>query len=297
MVANILITGAATGIGKEIALYLAKRGFQVYATLSGFDDANDLQISAQSRNVQLRILRLDVTDEASIEEAVRTIVKESGGIYGVINNAAVGLRGYFEDLTEREIHQVFEVNVFGAMAVTKAVLPYMRQAGRGRIVLISPIGGRIGSLGVSAYCASKFALEGFGESLAQEIEPLGLRVVLIEPSIIRTGGAAINRTAMGAENPSSPYYAWSCRAEKIVDDLAQTSITSPTDVAATVHRALTVKRPKLRYVVGRKARLAVALRGMLPGELFERLYFGTVMRRVTGGKPLSATHPESSNRG
>lgn len=180
--------------------------------------------------------------------------------------------------------------MFGVMAVTRAVLPHMRRAGRGRIVLISSVGGRIGSLGVSAYCASKFALEGFGESLAQEVEPLGVRVVLVEPGIIKTERWTMNRgVAAGAKDPRSPSYAWFHQAEKEADKLVQASTTSPTDVAAVVHRALTLERPRLRYIVGRKARLAVTLRRYLPGELFERLYFGLVMRRVTrSSQPLDA---------
>ena len=295
---SILITGSATGIGRETALYLAERGFQVYATMRDLSKADALYALAQDRHVQIKVLSLDVMDEASIREAVQTIVTESGGIYGVINNAGHGLRGYFEDYTNEEIQQVFEVNVFGAMAVTKAVLPYMRQAGRGRILLISSIGGRIGSLGVSAYCSTKFALEGFGESLFQEIAPLGLKVVLIEPGIVATDIWKDNRgVAKGAQDPNGLYYTWFSQAESEANRLVQTSTMTLTDVASVMHRALTVKRPKLRYVVGRKARLAVALRGMLPGELFERLYFGTVMRRVTGGKAPSAKHSESSNLG
>jgi NAD(P)-dependent dehydrogenase (short-subunit alcohol dehydrogenase family) len=227
-------------------------------------------------------LPLDVTDPESIRQAVQTIVTESGGIYGVINNAGIGLRGYFEDLSAEEIRQVFDANVFGVMAVTKAVLPYMREARRGRIILISSVGGRIGSLGVTAYCSTKFAVEGFGESLFQEVAPLGVQVVLIEPGIINTERWTINRgLAKGALNPQSPYHAWFQQAEKESEQLVHASTATPADVAALVHRALTARRPRLRYMVGRKAKLAVALKRWIPGELFERLYFGIIMRRVT----------------
>jgi len=176
---SILVTGAATGLGREMAMYLAERGFQVYGTTRDLRQADELKALARERKVELRILPLDVTDPDSIQRAVQTVVAESGGIYGVINNAGIGLRGYFEDLTDAEVRRVFDANVFGVMAVTKAVLPYMREARRGRIILISSVGGRIGALGVSAYCATKFAVEGFGESLFQEVAPLGVRVVLI----------------------------------------------------------------------------------------------------------------------
>jgi NAD(P)-dependent dehydrogenase (short-subunit alcohol dehydrogenase family) len=279
---SVLITGSSTGLGKEMALYLAERGFQVYATIRDATQEASLLASAGDRKVQLRILPMDVTNRDSIESAVRKVVAETGGIYGVINNAGIGLRGYFEDLADDEIRQVFDANVFGVMAVTKAVLPYMRKAGRGRILLISSVGGRIGSLGVSAYCATKFAVEGFGESLFQEVAPLGLNVILIEPGIIKTERWTTNRgTARNARHPSSPYNAWFSQAEKESDQLVLASTATPADVAEVVFKALTVEHPKLRYMVGRKARFAVALRNWLPGELFERLYFGIVMRRVT----------------
>jgi NAD(P)-dependent dehydrogenase (short-subunit alcohol dehydrogenase family) len=279
---SILVTGAATGLGKEMALYLAERNFRVYATMRDLTQADALHALARARNVELRILPLDVTNTASIQRAVDTIVAESGGIYGVINNAGIGLRGYFEDLADDEIRQVFDANVFGVMAVTKAVLPHMRTARRGRILLISSVGGKIGSLGVTAYCSTKFALEGFGESLFQEVAPLGVRVVLIEPGIVETERWSSNRgLAKGARDPRSPYFAWFAQAEKESDLLVRASVATPVDVAKVAWQALTVRQPKLRYMVGRKAKLAVALRRWLPGETFERLYFGMSMRRVT----------------
>ena len=281
---SILVTGAATGLGREMALYLADRGFQVYGTTRDVRQAHDLNALARERKVQIRILTLDVTDRDSIRQAVHTIVTESGGIYGVVNNAGIGLRGYFEDLADEEIRKVFDANVFGLMAVTRAVLPYMREARRGRIILISSVGGRIGAPGVSAYCATKFAVEGFGESLFQEVAPLGVRVVLIEPGIIKTERWTTNRgVAKGALNPQSPYHKWFCQVEKESDQLVRASTATPVDVAALVHEALTAQRPRLRYMVGRKAKLAVALKRWMPGESFERLYFGILMRRVTRG--------------
>lgn len=279
---SILVTGAATGLGRAMALYLAERGFHVYATTRDVRQAEDLSATALARGGNIRVLPMDVTDTGSIQRAVQAVVSESGGIYGVVNNAGIGLRGYFEDLADEEIRQVFNANVFGLMAVTKAVLPYMRTARRGRIILISSVGGRIGAPGVSAYCATKFAVEGFGESLYQEVAPLGVQVVLIEPGIIKTERWTTNRgLAKGAQDPESPYYDWFRQVEKESDQLVQASTATPADVAALVHRALTAERPKLRYMVGRKAKLAVGLKRWIPGELFERLYFGIIMRRVT----------------
>jgi NAD(P)-dependent dehydrogenase (short-subunit alcohol dehydrogenase family) len=279
----VLVTGASTGLGREMALHLAQQGFRVYATMRDVDHSDTLTAAMRERNVELRILPLDVTDNASIQSAVDTICAESGGIYGVINNAGIGLRGYFEDLSDEEIQQVFAANVFGLMAVTRAVLPRMRAARRGRVILVSSVGGRIGSLGVSAYCATKFAVEGFGESLFQELAPLGVRVVIIEPGIIKTERWTTNRgLARGAQNPNSPYYAWFRNAEKESDQLVQSAVATAADVALVAEHALRTARPKLRYIVGRRAKLAMVLRRLLPGESFERIYFGESMRRVTG---------------
>ena len=282
MADTILVTGAATGLGKEMALHLAERGYRVYATTRDVRQGDELTALARQRGAEVRVLPLDVTRRDSVEQAIQTIVAESGGIYAVINNAGIGLRGYFEDLSDDEIRQVFDANVFGVMAVTRAVLPHMRAARRGRVILISSVGGRIGSLGVSAYCATKFAVEGFGESLFQELAPLGIQVVLIEPGIIKTERWTTNRgLAKGALNPGSPYEAWFRQAEKESDELVRRSVATPADVAAVVYDALRAERPRLRYMIGRKAKLAVALRRWLPGELFERIYFGIIMRRVT----------------
>ncbi len=288
--AAILITGASTGLGKEMALYLAERGFKVYATVRDMGGSESLLSAARDRGVDLRVMSLDVTDRDSIRAVVDSIVAEAGAIYGVINNAGVGLRGYFEDLDYDEIRRLFEANLFGVMEVTRAVLPHMRKARNGRIILMSSVGGRIGSLGVSAYCSTKFAVEGFGESLFMELAPLGINVVLVEPGIIKTERWTINRgLAARAGDPNSPYAAWFSRSEQESDKLVQASTATPGDVAAVVYGALTAKNPNLRYMVGRKAKLAVALRRWLPGDLFERIYFRTVIRRATqSAPPLSA---------
>ncbi len=279
---TILVTGASTGLGLETSLYLAEQGYRVYATLRHLSGRAAVDEAAARRNVELHVLRLDLQDRTSIEEAVNTLVAESGGIYGLVNNAGVGLRGYFEDLTEEEIQSVYDINVLGTMAVTRAVLPHMRQARRGRIVIITSVGGRIASMGLSAYCSSKFAQEGFGESLSQEVLPFGVYVSLVEPAIIKTERWGINRgTASGAMNKQSPYYAFFRASEKAADRLVETSPTRAIDVAKTINTVFTARRPKLRYLVGRRASLAVWLRRYLPGELFERLYFGTAVRRVS----------------
>jgi NAD(P)-dependent dehydrogenase (short-subunit alcohol dehydrogenase family) len=279
---SVLITGAGMGLGLETALHLAERGFKVYASVPDLSQQGGVDTAAVNRGVSLEVVQMDVTDQASIEAAVDTIVAECGGIYGLVNNAGLGLRGFFEDLSEEEIRRLFDVNVFGTMAVTRAVLPHMRVARRGRIIMISSAAGRIAEMTISAYSASKFALEGFGEALAQEVMPFGLHVSLIEPGLVMTSHFTVNRgRARAAMDPRSFYYAWFVQHEKMVDDVLRTNRITPMDIAKAVHRALTARRPKLRYVVGTGAKLFISLRRHIPGELFERVYFAQVIRRVT----------------
>ncbi len=287
MTDSVLITGASTGLGLETAVHLAERGFRVYATMRDLGKREPLDEEAARRGVNLDVLRLDVTDPPSIGEAVAAIVERSRGIFALVNNAGIGMRGYFEDVSDEEVRRVFETNVFGTMAVTRAVLPHMRAARRGRIVFLTSVGGKIGSMGVSAYCATRFAQEGFAESLAQEVQPLGVQVVIVEPGIVKTElWTSANRgVASGALDPGSPYSAWFRRLEAMTDQLAESSPTRPRHVAETVQRALTDSRPRMRYVVGRRAAFAVSLRRYAPAGLFERFYFGTAIRRVTRPEP------------
>ncbi len=279
---SVLITGAGTGLGLETALHLAERGFTVHASIPEPGQRAQVEAEASKRHLVLGVPLLDLADESSIQAAVSTILAESGGLYGVVHNAGISLRGYFEDCEEGEIRRVLDVNLFGVMAVTRAVLPHMRQARRGRLIFISSIGGRIGSMARTAYCASKFAVEGFAESLMQEVVPLGLQVSIIEPGIINTERWTVHRgIARRAMDPASPYLAWFQREEKLADDLVRTSPTKASHVAKAVYKALTARRPRLRYVVGWRANLVLNLRRYLPGELFERVYFGEAMRRVT----------------
>ena len=228
----VLITGASTGIGLETALLLAEHGFQVFSTMRDPGRRGMLEQEAARRKVQVRVLRLDVTDRASIEAAVAAVVREAGGIYGLINNAGIETVGFFEDLTDAEIREAFETNVFGTMAVTRAVLPYMRGARSGRIVTLSSVAGRIGCLGNSAYCTSRFAEEGFFESLAQEVRPLGIHVSLVEPGIVKSDHwtSANRRLGSGVRNPQSPYYRWFLQFEKLVERFVEGAVIRPADV-------------------------------------------------------------------
>ena len=188
-------------------------------------------------------------------------------------------------MSDAEIRRVFETNVFGTMAVTRAVLPHMRESRQGRIVIMTSISGRIGAMALSAYSSTKFALEGFGEALSLEVAPLGLSVSLVEPGLIQTEIWGSNRhvahhVAQHAGSHKSPYWAWFNNLEALTDKLIRSSPTTMRDVAVVVHEALVATRPRLRYLVGRRAKMLYALRRYLPDGLFEWLYFRASHRAI-----------------
>ena len=287
---SVLVTGAGSGMGLECALHLASVGYRVFGTVLGGAEAEVLAAEAGRRGLRIRVLRMDVTRPDEVRAAVETVAGEAGGIGALVQFAGMGLRGFFEDLTLEEVRRVYDVNVFGTMAVTQAVLPGMRQARRGRIVIATSVAGRMGSMSISGYASSKFAVEGFAECLWQEVNPFGIHVSLLEPGLVFTEHFTRNRNrAARAVDPGSPYYEWFCRHEGLVDDLLRRNRFTKADVARTVHRILTDRRPRLRYVVGAKARLVLALRRHLPGEVFERAYWRLVRRLVTSpGRPAPA---------
>jgi NAD(P)-dependent dehydrogenase (short-subunit alcohol dehydrogenase family) len=293
---SVLVTGASTGLGRETAIHLAERGYPVYASMLNLAERSALD-GAREQGLDIRPIELDIRDPASIARAIDLIVAETGGLYALVNSAGTRLRGCFEDLREDEIRKLFETNLFGMMALTRAVLPPMRKARRGKIVLVTSIAGRIGSFGVGAYCASKFAQEGFGESLAQEVKPFGIDVALIEPGIIRTEAWSVNRvTGAAALNAASPYAAWFRRAEELADRMVRSSPTLPRDVAEAIFLTLSTPATRLRRVVGRRARMVLAMRRCLPAALFERVYFGQLMRIVTAPGTDDGHSPSTGRR-
>jgi NAD(P)-dependent dehydrogenase (short-subunit alcohol dehydrogenase family) len=278
---SVLVTGAGTGFGRSTALLLAARGFRVYGTVQT-GQREDLEKAALEHGVELRVLDLDVTRAESVASAVGTVVAESGGVFAVVNCAGVGLRGFFEDLSDEEIRTAFDVNFFGVLAVTRAVLPHMRSAGEGRIVMMSSAGGRIAAMTLSGYCAGKFALEGFSESLALETAACGVVVSILEPGLVATPHFTVHRgRAKAALDPGSPYRVWFSRHEALVDEILETGRITSEDVASAVHRALSARRPRRRYVVGWRPKLLVALRRLLPDLWFDRLYLRESVRRVS----------------
>jgi NAD(P)-dependent dehydrogenase (short-subunit alcohol dehydrogenase family) len=181
-----VVTGSSSGIGYETSLLMARNGFFTYATMRSTDKSNKIIDLKRNERLLLEVLKLDVTDDKSVKEAIERIVNEQGKIDVLVNNAGYALLGPLEDLSIQEVKEQFETNVFGVIRVTKEILPIMRRQLHGTIVNISSIAGRIGFPLTSAYVSSKFALEGLSESIAYEVEQFGIKVILIEPGVIKT---------------------------------------------------------------------------------------------------------------
>ncbi len=276
-----VITGVSSGLGLETAIYLAQRGFTVAGTMRNPAKRAEFDAATAKAGVSIDLVPLDVQDRSSIESAVASIRGKHGAIENLVNNAGVQIRGYFEDLSDVEIRGVFDTNVFGAMAVTRAVLPFMREAKRGRVVFLSSVGGLVGSLGLSAYCSSKFALEGFAESLALEMALFGIGVSLVEPGIIKTAIWNSNlQVAAKAKDESSPNRAYFAESERLAGWAVESSPIRSIHVAEVVHRALTARSPRLRYLVGSRPAAFLAARKLLPAALFERVYHRALTNKV-----------------
>ncbi len=286
MAGAILITGASSGIGLDAAVYLARHGQRVVGTMRDLGKRGALDTAARQAGVSVDVVSMDVTDDASIGRAVAEVTFKYGAIDALVNNAGVLLRGYFEDLSDAEIRRVFDTNVFGTMAVTRAVIAGMREAKRGRIVFLSSVAGLIGSVGVSAYSASKFAMEGFAGSLALEMALYGVDVSLIEPGNINTPiwktGGGIAERAMDDRSPNHEYFE---RSERLAEWAVSTSPIRTEHVAKAIHHAVTAKRPKRRYLVGYRPAGFFLARRILPGELFERIYTKAVLGKLRTRQP------------
>jgi NAD(P)-dependent dehydrogenase (short-subunit alcohol dehydrogenase family) len=264
-----LITGSNSGIGLETSIYLARRGYTVWATMRNLEKAHELKI-IQTEKLPIEIAQLDVCDEVSVKNAVEKILNKSKRIDVLINNAGYGLRGAIEEVSLDEWEKQFETNFFGAIRVTQAVLPQMRTQKSGTIVNISSVLGRFAIPFSGPYTASKFALEGFSETLRYELAPWNIRVLLIEPGFIATKfqeNAQLSQAAQHADSPYSPFQQASGR--RLQRNIYRAA--PPEAVAATIYRAITHPTPKLRHAVGRDARLILPLRRFLPAGLFERI--------------------------
>jgi NAD(P)-dependent dehydrogenase (short-subunit alcohol dehydrogenase family) len=244
-----IVTGSSTGIGYEISLILARNGFLTYATMRNLNKSEDMKLTVAKENLPIQIKQLDVTEDLSVENAIHEISSETGRIDVLVNNAGYGLNGAFEDLAMDEVKAQYETNVFGLMRTTQAVLPIMRKQKTGTIVNISSGAGRFGLPGGSAYVSTKFAVEGLSESMSYELEPFGIKVVIVEPGVIRTNFMDGLVVAKKSQDPNSPY---SQIMQKIANGFEEMmkNASSPDLVAKVVFNAIRDKNPSLRYLAG-----------------------------------------------
>lgn len=256
-----VVTGSSSGIGLAASLALARAGHTVHATMRDTSRGGRLEDAASAEGLDVRISQMDVDDDASVDAAMRRVGEENAGRIDVlVNNAGYGAVGAVEDVPMGEFKAQFETNLFGAVRVIKAAAPAMRrtaaEGGGGdggpgpTIVNVSSVAGRIGFPATSAYISSKFALEGLSESLAYELAPFGVRVVIVEPGVIKTNFFDSMRTC---EAPAgSPYAEMTAKMVSNVRMMVELG-TEAGEVADAIVRAAGSDKPLPRYVVGNDA--------------------------------------------
>lgn len=271
-----LITGASTGIGRATAVRLAGSGWTVLAGVR--DSAAGEAVAAEAPSGRVIALELDVTDPAQVAAATRTVAESRsssvpGGLDALINNAGIGVSGPIEVVSGEDLRRQFDVNVFAQVAVTQAMLPALRIA-RGRIIIMSSVGGLVAMPYTAPYAASKHALEAIGDALRVELAGSRVQVALVEPGSVATPIWAKNK--QDAERMSIPpeladVYGGVPRA--LADAIGSTGQRGvpPEQVAATIERALTSRRMKARYLIGRDAMVMLAGKRLLPAHVFDRI--------------------------
>jgi NAD(P)-dependent dehydrogenase (short-subunit alcohol dehydrogenase family) len=264
---TVLITGASSGIGEATVKGLLAVGYLVYAGARRLDRMQSLA------DMGARLLALDVTNDTSMTAAVETILRETGRIDILINNAGYGSYGALEDVPSKEARRQFEVNLFGLARLIQLVLPKMRAQRSGRIVNISSIGGEIGESFGSWYHASKFAVEGLSDSLRMELHPFGIDVVVIQPGAIRTEWAGIAGDALIKYSGDGPYRNGARAHAKMMALASQSSMPSPpNEVAETIVRAVQARKPKTRYPIGGGAGTILFMRRILSDRAFDATF-------------------------
>ena len=267
---TILITGASSGIGEATALYFANKGWKVAATMR-----NPANASTFFQHDNIQCYALDVTSEESVAKALALVATNFGSIDVLVNNAGFGVDGVFEAMDDATIRHQFETNVFGLMRVTRAVIPYMRQQGGGNIIQIASVGGQVTFPLYQIYHSTKWAVEGFSESLQYELRQFNIKVRIIEPGAVKTAFYGRSRVEVKADTLSE-YQAFVDKCNALSQKSGQTGIDAA-KVAATVYRAATNTGWRMRYSIGYPAPWIILTKRFLP----EWLYLGFV--RMTYG--------------
>jgi NAD(P)-dependent dehydrogenase (short-subunit alcohol dehydrogenase family) len=281
-----VVTGSSSGIGFETSLLLAKNGFFTYATMRNIDKSDAIIDLKLKEKLPLEVLKLDVTNDKSVKEAIEKIINEQERIDVLVNNAGYALVGPLEELSIQEFKEQFETNLFGVIRVIQEILPIMRKQRHGTIVNISSLAGRIGFPLTSAYVSSKFALEGLSESMAYEVEQFGIKVILIEPGVIKTNfdknlkiakKASNNNTTTNGSN--SPY---ADITEKRIAGFKPRfeSGSSSIEVAKVILKSVTSKNPpsELRFMVGDDAFKLMEIRKNKSDKEFRKIVMEGVLK-------------------
>jgi NAD(P)-dependent dehydrogenase (short-subunit alcohol dehydrogenase family) len=266
---TVLVTGSSSGIGRATVRRLDRAGWKVFAGVRKEEDAAALRNESSPRLVPLL---LDVTDAEAIATAAARIEAEPGGLDGLVDNAGGAVAGPLEGLPIEDFRRQIELNLTAQLAVTQAMLPAIRTA-RGRVVMVSSMGGRVALPLTGAYHAAKFGLEAVGDSLRQELAPWGIRVVLIEPGSIDTpiwksGQEDADEVLERSPRMRELYGATIERYRKVVQDTAERGIPAE-KVAAKIEHALEARRPHSRYLIGIDAQVMARLKPFLPTPVFD----------------------------
>jgi NAD(P)-dependent dehydrogenase (short-subunit alcohol dehydrogenase family) len=287
-----LVTGAFSGIGQACALRLAKAGWVVYGSGRNLAKSEALSSQARAEALTIHLLKLDVTDDASIAQAIQHIEQETGRLDLLVNNAGFSLNGAVTSASSTQIRQQFDTNVVGLVATTRAALPLMRRNHWGRVINMSSVQGKMALPGLGIYGASKFAVEGISDALRLEFQLLGpgFDVVLIEPRFTKTG---LREDAIEGE--------YTAQSEAMYGDYFKTSslrfiseqtahARGPETVAEVVVKAATALKPKARYVVDSQAILMLMLLRLLPDRYFDqvRMSYSGLRKYLTEKKARQA---------
>ncbi len=273
----VLITGCSTGIGFATALLLARKGYRVFATLRNLKKAGPLRQAASG--LPIEILPLDVDKSVSVQKAVAVLLKKTGRLDALINNAGLGAFGALEEFTDEDIQTQYETNVFGLMRVTKAVLPVMRAQKSGRIIQLSSLAGKMTFAGIGLYCSTKHAVEALTENLRIELRPFNIETAAVEPGSMNTQFKYNRRKTKVFTQGQSAYQSV---LEKILAFGNQQSLNAPgpEKVAEVILKALQADRMAARYPVGFDAEWFPVVRWFLPNFAYDWILRG-MYRRFT----------------
>ncbi|QQE10942.1 oxidoreductase [Planctomycetota bacterium] len=272
---TVLVTGASAGIGKATAKLLKEKGYNVYACARRLEKMDDL------KQLGIHPIKMDVTDNASMEQGIEQINREAGGVDILINNAGYGSYGSVEDVPIDEARRQFEVNVFGLARLSQLVLPHMRQQAFGKIVNVTSVGGKIYTPMGGWYHATKHAVEGLSDCMRNEVKPFGIDVIIMEPGAIATEWAGIASQSLLKTSGDTAYKQQAELMGKVLDAAESTpKISKPIVIAEEIYKSISARKPKTRYVAGHMAKTALRMRKYLSDKMYDRMFLMAIKRFI-----------------